>query len=156
MTIQDARAFVDTNVLLRLMMPQLAGHLQAEALMARMWQEGVELWISRQVIREYLVQVTNPVAFSPSLTVQQVMDQIEAIQFLFIVADETQSVTDELLSLLQQYPTRGKQIHDANIVATMLAHEIRTLLTLNVADMKRFTSKITLISPPDLIEESVA
>ena len=32
-------------------------------------------------------------------------------------------------------------------LATMLAHEIDTLLTLNVDDLKRFEDKITLVSP---------
>ena len=45
-----------------------------------------------------------------------------------------------------EYPTLGKQVHDANIVATMLAHGIDMLLTLNVDDFKRFEDKITLIS----------
>ena len=34
--------------------------------------------------------------------------------------------------------TRGKQIHDANIAATMLAHGIRTLLADSVADFARW------------------
>jgi predicted nucleic acid-binding protein len=52
----------------------------------------------------------------------------------------------QLLIRFQQYLTRGKQVHDANIVATMLAHEIDTLLTLNVDDMKRFADKIRIVS----------
>ena len=60
--------------------------------------------------------------------------------------DETAVVRDTLLELLQQYPTQGKQVHDANIVATMLAYKIDTLLTLNVADLKRFGDKIKIIS----------
>ena len=32
----------------------------------------------------------------------------------------------------------GKQVHDANIVATMLAHGVGRLLTFNVADFQRF------------------
>lgn len=33
------------------------------------------------------------------------------------------------------------------IVATMLAYEIDTLLTLNVADFKRFSNTIRLVTP---------
>jgi predicted nucleic acid-binding protein len=40
----------------------------------------------------------------------------------------------------------GKQIHDACHVAVMLAHHERKLLTFNVADFKRFKSKIDIIS----------
>ena len=37
---------------------------------------------------------------------------------------------------------RGKRIHDANLVATMLAHGIRVLVTLNPADFAPFADKI--------------
>ncbi len=37
------------------------------------------------------------------------------------------------------------QVHDANIVATMLAQGIQKLLTHNVADCKRFAAHITVM-----------
>ena len=40
----------------------------------------------------------------------------------------------------------GKQIHDANIVATMLAYNIPCLLTHNVKDFKRFEGIIEIVS----------
>jgi predicted nucleic acid-binding protein len=142
-----ARAFVDTNVLLRAIIPTLSLHNQAEALIQSMWEEDTELWISRQIIREYLVQATHQNSFNPPLTVEQVISQLDVIQTLFRIADETADVTAQLLALLKQYPTRGKQVHDTNIVATMLVHEIPTLLTINVSDFKRFDDKISLITP---------
>lgn len=39
----------------------------------------------------------------------------------------------------------GKQIHDANIVATMIAYRIEYLLTHNVVDFERFTSLIHIL-----------
>lgn len=41
---------------------------------------------------------------------------------------------------------RGKQVHDANIVATMSMHGIETLVTLNVDDFARFTDRIEICS----------
>jgi predicted nucleic acid-binding protein len=127
-----AKAFVDTSILLRALHPSFALHQQVEALIQKMWREETVLWINRQVIREYLVQATHPRTFSTLLTVQQVMNQMEVILSLFRVADEGAAVTMELLRLLQNYPTSGKQIHDTNIVATMTVYEIDTLLTLNL------------------------
>ena len=40
----------------------------------------------------------------------------------------------------------GKQIHDANVVATMLASGIPALLTHNVSDFDRFRNLIQVIS----------
>lgn len=48
-----------------------------------------------------------------------------------------------LLALLATYPIAGRQIHDANIVATMLANGINRQLTCSVVDFRRFTSLIT-------------
>ncbi len=54
------------------------------------------------------------------------------------MAEDGPDVAQQLHALLAVGDTRGKQIHDANIVATMLAHGIRTLLTDSVADFVRW------------------
>jgi predicted nucleic acid-binding protein len=41
----------------------------------------------------------------------------------------------------------GRQVHDANIVATMLAHGETRLLTFNEADFRRFSSVIEIVAP---------
>jgi len=74
--------------------------------------------------------------------------EIDAIRALYQMADETEQVTLNLLALIKEIPVGGKQIHDANIVATMIAYGIDTLLTANVDDMKRFASKIKIIPLP--------
>jgi hypothetical protein len=45
--------------------------------------------------------------------------------------------------LVQQFEVHGKQVHDCNIVATMLAHGVRHLATRNAADFKRYESLIS-------------
>jgi predicted nucleic acid-binding protein len=142
-----AKAFVDTNVLLRSIIPQMSQHQEAEALIQRFWEDDYELWISRQIIREYLVQATHPKSFTPSLTIEQVTGQIDVIQTLFRIADEIGEMTIQLLDLLKRFPTRGKQIHDANIVAAMFVHGIDTLLTIDIEDFRRFDDRIVLVSP---------
>lgn len=141
-----AKVFLDTNILLRMILTQMNQHAEVDALVKRTIREGAELWISGQVIREFIVQATHPRTLAEPLTIEQVVREIEAMKPLFQIADETAAVRDKLLELLQQYPTQGKQVHDANIVATMLAYEIDTLLTLNVDDLKRFEDKIKIIT----------
>ncbi len=141
------KAFVDTNILLRTIITQMDQHVESEALVQQMWADKVELWISRQVIREYLVQITHPRTFDPPLEIEQVMEHLTQVEGLFRVADDTQAVTAHLKTLLQTVPTRGKQIHDANIVATMRANAIDTLLTLNYDDFRRFEDQITILAP---------
>ena len=56
------------------------------------------------------------------------------------------AVTDRLVSLCRQTPVGGRQIHDANIVATMLAYGERRLLTFNMADFRRYADRIELVA----------
>ena len=60
------------------------------------------------------------------------------VRTAFRVADETPGRTAACSTSLINIPSAGKKVHDANIVATMLAHGIRHLLTFNVADFRRF------------------
>jgi len=41
----------------------------------------------------------------------------------------------------------GRQAHDANIVATMLAHGEDRLLTVNRSDFRRFEPRIEIVEP---------
>jgi len=145
MVTMSAKVFVDTNVLLRARSKTAQLHQQANQLVSEQRQAGAELWVSRQILREYAMQVTRPQTDMKLLSAVELEIELEAIQTFFRVADETAAVTKQWIALLKQFPTGGKQVHDANIVATMLVNNIGTLLTNNISDMKRFESLITII-----------
>jgi predicted nucleic acid-binding protein len=52
-----------------------------------------------------------------------------------------------LMELCQLVPIAGRQVHDANIVATMLAHGEDRLLTMNRGDFRRFAPRIEVVEP---------
>lgn len=141
------RAFVDTNVVLRVLFRQFPESEACLAAVQAQWENDIDLWISRQVIRELLVQMMHPRTLQSPLSGHQVQAQMQTILTLFRVADETRLTTEQLLALVKAYPVGGKQIHDANIVATMLVHDIDRLLTLNTADFQRYADRITLVEP---------
>lgn len=144
------KAFLDTNILLRSTITQFPLYEQAKRLVDAHIDANTELWISRQVIREYIAQVTRPQTFMNPMTVDELETKLRTIRVLFKIADDTEAVTTVLMDLLKTHPTGGKQIHDANVVATMIAYEIDTLLTTNVKDMKRFADRITILSLDDV------
>jgi hypothetical protein len=39
---------------------------------------------------------------------------------------------------------KGKQVHDANVIATMLAHGVSTVVTMKVADFAGFERYVSL------------
>jgi len=39
----------------------------------------------------------------------------------------------------------GKQVHDANVVATMLTHGVGAVVTMNLADFARFERYVSLV-----------
>ena len=131
-------AFVDTNVLVYASQKQSNFYTRAVARLEQARRDGEALWISRQVLREYLATTTRPQPGQPLLPMAQAIADIEGFERDFNVAEDGPEVFDALLGLLRRFSTAGKQVHDANIVATMLAHGVTRLLTFNVGDFRRF------------------
>ena len=104
------------------------------------------LWISRQVLREFISARTRPQTFAKPSTPEIVIERVRYLTEQFQVADDTSLVTEQLIKLLKDFNIGGKQVHDANIVATMLAYDIPCLLTHNIKDFQRFEKIIRIES----------
>ena len=50
-----------------------------------------------------------------------------------------------LATLCRDVGVAGKQVHDANIVATMLTYGERRLATFNVKDFRRYGQRVELV-----------
>lgn len=144
MATMDANAlFVDTNVLVYANVIETPLHEQALAAIHAAHQAGRTIWISRQVIREYLATMTRPQVFE-NLPKATVLEQVDQFTECFHVADDSAAVTGQLIKLMEDYEIGGKQVHDTNIVATMQAYGIPALLTHNTKDFKRFVDVIRI------------
>ena len=137
--------FVDTNVLVSARTVDNPHHDVAVGLLERAFLGQDPLRISRQVIREYLAVVTRPQTWLAPLTPDEALDDVSRILRDFEILEDGQAVTDRLLELLREVPAGGRQIHDANIVTTMLAYGESRLLTFNIADFRRYGDRIELI-----------
>ncbi|MBL8157132.1 MAG: PIN domain-containing protein [Anaerolineae bacterium] len=150
-TTQTEAVFVDTNVLTRATIAGAPLHQQALAALDRLRQSGTELWISGQVIREYMVNASRTQTYSPSIPMPQILEQVRRFRAVFRVAEEQIAVLDQMLILAAESTLRGKQLHDLNIVATMITYNIPRLLTHNVDDFRQFGAHIRVISLTDNI-----
>ena len=102
-------------------------------------------WTSRQVLREFLAATTRPGAVTPPPTPDALTQAIRQFETEFEIADKDAAVTAILLDLLKSRTIQGKQIHDANIVATIRRYAISSLLTHNIADFTRYLPDINLL-----------
>ncbi len=142
-TMADSPLFIDTNILVYANVIETPFHKQALATINIAHDAGRTIWISRQVIREYLVTLTRPQVFE-NLPRATVLEQIDLFFERFQVTDDTAAVTGQLITLMGDFEIGGKQVHDANIVASMLAYDIPCLLTHNVKDFERFEELIEI------------
>ena len=136
--------FVDTNILVNARILEAPHHESARAGLESALRGPEPLRISRQVMREYLAVVTRSQAWPVPITRGEALDDIGRLSRVFEVLDDGPRVTEVLLSLCLAVPVGGRQVHDANIVATMLAHGERRLLTFNAADFRRYGDRIEL------------
>lgn len=139
--------FVDTNVLIYASQKQSSFHVQSVAWLDQARRDSRELWISRQVLREYLSAVTRPQHQQALLPTSEAIMDVQGFERDFNIAEDGPQAFGELLSLLARFPTAGKQVHDANLVATMLACGITRLLTFNTGDFRRFSPVVELVYP---------
>lgn len=135
---------VDTNILLTATTPSRPLHQKAQTLFTT---QGRELCTSGQILREYLVvatraQAQNGLGLAPSDALDNAGVFARRMRFL----DEKRPVLRRLEALLREAPCRGKQVHDANVVATALAHGVGAVITENVEDFHRWERFPTVLN----------
>ena len=145
------RAVLDTNVLLTATDEGRPGHTHALTALNSWPAAGVVLYTSGQILREYLVVATRPVSGNGlGLDREHAIGNVRALRARLQTLAEDLRVSDRLVDLLDDVRCTGSQIHDANIVATMLVHGIETLVTANVTDFRRFDRHISLVDLSDV------
>ncbi len=145
MTTGGSKVFVDTNVLVYARSALSPFHTAAVSKLHGLTTAGSELWVSRQILREYLATTTRPGTIVPPLPVVDLIADVAGFLARFHIAEDSPAVFAPFLSLLAAVPCGGRQVHDANIVATMLAHGVPSLLTHNTADFGRFGGYIAVV-----------
>jgi len=137
-------SFIDTNVLVYATAE--GAPFQSKARAALIGLPSTEkLTISRQVLREYLAVMTRPQNWGKPLSLTEAMADAIAFARRFDVLEDGPAVWHQFAELSRHCSFAGRQVHDANIVATMLAHAEHRLLTFNTADFQRFGALIELV-----------
>ena len=139
------RLFVDTNILVFATSADSPWQSAAESALEEWRQQGTELCLSVQVLREYLAVTTRP---APGATTppdyRAILQNTAAFRAGFYVLEDSTAVSEKLEEFVRQFSVKGRQVHDANIAATMRVHGVSDLLTHNVSDFTRFAPLITI------------
>lgn len=138
----DSRCMVDTNVLIYITVKPNPWYYAAREWLNRLSEKGFNLFISSQIAREYLVVLTRGDIFEQKFTSEEAACELDAIFSVFALLGENEKSVLYLSDLVRRYQISGKSIHDANIVATMLTHNIKRLATYNPDDFRRFNEII--------------
>src|SRR5699024_8228052 len=133
------RVVLDTNVLLAATDEGRAEHQRALAVLNDWPGRGATLYASGQILREYLAVATRPVEHNGlGLSRPDATANVRAVRGRIRLLAENDKVSDRLLELVNEIACAGKQVHDANVVATMLVHGVDAIVTLNTDDFARF------------------
>lgn len=141
---------IDTNVLLRLAQPSSAHHATARTALVALEAAGIELCLVPQVIYEYWAVATRPItANGLEMSVPEADTSVEMLLAEYSLLLDERGIFRHWRSLIVPNEVKGKNAHDARLVAAMARHGLTHLLTFNVADFARFAN-VTAITPADV------
>jgi predicted nucleic acid-binding protein len=138
---------LDTNVLLSATTPARSRHEHALRALNDWPNDGIGICTSGQVLREYLVVATRGLELNGlGLSIADALANRDRLEARMRFLEETHVVAVRLRHLVQSSACTGKQIHDANVVATALAHGVERILTENVDDFAQFADLVEIVA----------
>jgi len=128
---------VDTNVLLRLAVPADPRHLSARRAVEALEEEG--LCVAGQNFVEFWNVATRPVENNGLGQTIPVVDRIlSSLEQAFSRLPEPAEIYDRWRELVVRFGVSGVKVHDARLVALMLANDVVRILTFNADDFRRY------------------
>jgi predicted nucleic acid-binding protein len=128
---------VDTNVLVRLAVPADTRHLSARRAVEALEEEG--LYAASQNFVEFWNVATRPIENNGLGQTTAVADQVlRRLEQAFSRLPEPAEIYERWRELVVRFGVSGVKVHDARLVAFMLAHGIVRILTFNADDFRRY------------------
>lgn len=145
-----ANYLIDTNILVRAADPTSPLQTQATNAVGNLVAAGNEVYLTAQNLIEFWSVATRP-ALSNGLgwPVPHTDQYIQQLHSTFLFLEDTPDVFTYWRILVTTYGITSKRVHDARLVAVMLAHGVTHFLTFDTDDFKTFTN-ITLVHPDEV------
>lgn len=146
-----SKFLLDTNILLRSVQVSSSDHATARSTVIKLVEAEVELYVVPQVIYEFWVAATRPLASNGlgwdiptvEVTINSFLDEYQLLK-------DERGIFTHWHSLVTAYGVMGKNAHDARLVAAMKWHGLDHILTFNGVDFRRY-SGIEVLSPADVL-----
>jgi len=141
---------LDTNILLRLLQPHHPHCIPAERALNTLRKKNEVLDITAQNLVEFWAAITRPIDENGlGFTTEQATAEVNTLKKLFVLLPEI-PLLEEWGRLVATYHVAGKNTHDARLVAAMIVHGVKEILTFNVKDFTRYT-EIVAMDPKTLV-----
>jgi predicted nucleic acid-binding protein len=130
---------LDTNILLRLAQPHHPSAAIASRALRELRLQNETSHITQQNIVEFWAVATRPISsHGLGMATERAVSEVGALKRLFDLLPET-PLHDEWERLVAQYGVSGKNTHDARLVAAMIVHGVKSIVTFNAQDFLRYT-----------------
>jgi predicted nucleic acid-binding protein len=150
------KILIDTNIVLRMADAGHAMHDQALAAIDWLDSQGHECVIVPQVLYEYWAVATRPLAnnglgMSPTETDLALSQWTTVFRLLL----DERGIFDHWRTLVTTHDVKGKNAHDARLVAATQRHGLTHLLSFNKPDFTRF-AQIQVFTPAEVLDGQFA
>lgn len=146
----------DTNILVRMAMPNDPDHAVAVASWEKLVKAGHQCVLVPQCLYEYFVVATRPVENNGlGLTPERAIADINRLVSIMPLLNDDPTIFAAWKVCVVDFEVSGKQGHDARLVAAMESHGVDHLLTFNGKHFKRF-NKLKVFSPSEVVKDDTA
>lgn len=130
---------LDTNILLRFLEPKDREYAMVRQAVRTLVARGEGLCFASQNLAEFWSVCTRPRdSHGLGLTPSETDERATLIENKFRLLPDNERIHGEWRRLVVLCSVAGTQVHDARLVAAMLAHGVQHLLTLNDRDFARY------------------
>lgn len=144
------RIVLDTNILLRRIERSHPMHEIVNESIVTLRKRDCSFFVFLQNVSEFWNVCTRPAENNGlGLSISETDQHLSRFEQLFSVLPDNELVFKYWRKLVVKYSVTGVRVHDAKIVAAMMAHGINELLTFNISDFNRFDG-ITAVVPGDI------
>jgi predicted nucleic acid-binding protein len=142
---------IDSNILIRWVQPSDPDYSVVRSALDALARQGAVLCYTSQNLAEFWNTCTRPVDRNGyGLSPQEADRRARLFEARLRLLPESLVVHQEWRRVLVAHGVSGIQVYDARLVAAMLVHRIRQILTFNAKDFARFTD-VEARLPKDVI-----